>query len=33
MKEDLHHYLRDARESLLWKLDDLGEREDRKSVV
>ena len=33
MKEDLHHYLRDARESLLWKLDDLGERDIRRPLT
>jgi uncharacterized damage-inducible protein DinB len=33
MKEDLHRYLRDAREVLLWKLDDLGERDIRRPLT
>jgi uncharacterized damage-inducible protein DinB len=33
VKEDLHHYLRDARESILWKLDDLGERDVRRPLT
>jgi hypothetical protein len=33
VKEDLHHYLRDARESILWKLDDLGERDIRRPLT
>jgi len=33
MKEDLHSYLRDAREAILWKLDDLGERDIRRPLT
>ncbi|GAA3433768.1 DinB family protein [Kutzneria kofuensis] len=33
MKEDLRHYLRDARASMLWKLDDLGERDIRRPLT
>jgi uncharacterized damage-inducible protein DinB len=33
MKHDLHHYLRDAREAILWKLDDLGERDIRRPLT
>ena len=33
MIEDLHRYLRDAREAVLWKLDDLGERDIRRPLT
>ena len=33
MKEDLHRYLRDAREVILWKLADLGERDIRRPLT
>jgi uncharacterized damage-inducible protein DinB len=33
MKEDLHRYLRDARETILWKLADLGERDIRRPLT
>ncbi len=33
MKDDLHRYLRDAREAILWKLDDLGERDIRRPMT
>lgn len=32
-KADLHHYLQVARESLLWKLDGLGEYDVRRPLV
>lgn len=33
MKDDLHRYLRAARESLVWKLDGLGERDLRRPLT
>ncbi|MFC0437509.1 DinB family protein [Kutzneria buriramensis] len=33
MKDDLHRYLRDAREALLWKLDGLVERDVRRPLT
>lgn len=33
MKEDLRRHLRDARETMLWKLDDLGERDVRRPLT
>ena len=33
MKADLHHYLRQGREALLWKLDDLGDYDVRRPLT
>ncbi|ALG12376.1 DinB family protein [Kibdelosporangium phytohabitans] len=33
MKTDLHHYLRDARQTMLWKLDGLSEHDIRRPLT
>jgi len=33
LKDDLHHYLRGGRDSVLWKLDGLSEYDVRRPLV